>query len=41
MVFEVIVHLKYLLSVDVYSFAIVLWEIVCEGYVLYLEYMFL
>ena len=35
---EVIAHSKYSLSADVYSFAIVLWEIVCEGHVPYPEH---
>ena len=35
---EVIAHSKYSISADVYSFAIVLWEIVCEGHVPYPEH---
>ena len=35
---EVIAHSRYSTSADVYSFAIVLWEIVCEGHVPYPEH---
>jgi hypothetical protein len=35
---EVIAHSKYSVSADVYSFAIVLWEIACEGHVPYPEH---